>query len=104
MKTAKVLSEDDLTLEKLKKFFERLYVKTELTERDHLIVHVDNWSSVFITLDKHRKLLKILTESITAISSADSLFQSRGIPSLLIIACHTTAGSVPTNYSQYCAS
>jgi hypothetical protein len=60
MKTAKVLSEDDLTPEKLKKFFEGLYMKTELTERDHLIVHVDNGSSVFITLDKHRKLLKFV--------------------------------------------
>jgi hypothetical protein len=58
MKTAKVLSEDDLTPEKLKKFFEGLYMKTELTERDHLIVHVDNGSSVFITLDMRRKLLK----------------------------------------------
>jgi|GraSoiStandDraft_57_1057295.scaffolds.fasta_scaffold265863_2 Putative bacterial sensory transduction regulator len=58
MKTAKVLSEDDLTPEKLKKFFEGLYMKTELTERDHLIVHVDNGSSVFITLDRRRKLLK----------------------------------------------
>lgn len=60
MKTTKGLSEDDLTPEKLKKFFEGLYMKTELTERDHLIVHVDNRSSVFITLDKHRKLLKFM--------------------------------------------
>jgi hypothetical protein len=60
MKTAKVLSEDDLTLEKLKKFFESIYLNVSLNDRGYLIVEADGLLPVAITLDQPRKLLKFL--------------------------------------------
>jgi hypothetical protein len=60
MATAKALTEDELTPSRLKKFFERIYLKASLNERGYLRVEADNVLPVFITQDQHRKLLKFL--------------------------------------------
>ena len=60
MATAKVLTEDEITLSNLKKFFESIYVRADLTDHDALIVQADDVLPVCITLDQQRKLLKLL--------------------------------------------
>jgi hypothetical protein len=60
MQTAEVLTEDELTLSNLKKFFERIYLNASLNDRGHLIVQADGVLPVSITLDQDRKLLKFL--------------------------------------------
>jgi hypothetical protein len=60
MQTAEVLTEDELTPSNLKKFFESIYLKADLTDHDALIVQADDVLPVAITLDQHKKLLKLL--------------------------------------------
>jgi hypothetical protein len=59
MKTAKVLTEEDLTPPNLKKILEGIYIDSDLNERGHLIVHADPTVAVLITLNKYRKLLQL---------------------------------------------
>lgn len=58
MQRAKVLTEDEITLSNLKKFFDGIYYKADLTDRGHLYVEVDGMLPVGISLDEHRKLLQ----------------------------------------------
>lgn len=60
MRSVKVLTEDEITLSNLKKFFERIYLKADLTGHGALIVQSDGVLPVGITLDQQRKLLKLL--------------------------------------------
>jgi hypothetical protein len=60
MQSAKVLTEDEITPSNLKKFFESIYLKANLTDHGHLIVQADDVLPVAITLDQHKKLLKLL--------------------------------------------
>jgi hypothetical protein len=58
MKTAKVLTEEDLTPPNLKKILEGIYIDSDLNERGHLIVYADPTVAVLIKLDQYRKLLQ----------------------------------------------
>jgi len=58
MKTAKVLTENDLTPLNLRRFFQSEYMNAYVFEDERVYVHVDDGLLVQISLDKTNKLLK----------------------------------------------
>ncbi len=57
---SKVLTEDEVTIPKIKEIIERAFLKAILDNDGDLIVHTDNGPRVIMTVDKDRKLIKFL--------------------------------------------
>lgn len=61
MATAKVLTEDEVNIAKIKEIIEKAFLKATLVNDGDLIVYIDNGPRVIMSVDKDRKLIRFLS-------------------------------------------